>query len=130
MSNLKMFALFAVLCPALTLASCTSSPSSTDGGAEIKTNNVTGTVSTTLNESLDDSFDAAEWAVDDMKYTVTHRAEDAMKGVIKAKTADNTEVIVTLDRNGDELTNLSVSAGTLNTEIARALVTRIQDRVD
>jgi hypothetical protein len=127
---MKTFTWILVLAPMLLLGSCTSSPSSTEGAAELKTNTVTGSVSTTLPAGLEESFDAAEWAVDEMKYTVTKKAEDALKGVISAKTADGTNVEIVLDKNGSEVTNLSVSAGPTKTEISRALVTKIQDRVD
>jgi hypothetical protein len=66
--------------------------------------------------------------VEAMKYTTTKKAVDAMKGVVTAKTADGSMVDITLERNGDQLTNLAVSAGPTKTEIAQALVTKIQER--
>ncbi len=114
--------------PMILAAACSSSPSAAKGGSDVKTNAVTGTMSTTLSAPLQRSYDAALWAVDAMKFTVTKKAVDTMKGLVTAKTADGTTVDITLDKNGDTMTNLAVSAGPTRTEVAQALVTKIQER--
>lgn len=125
---MKKLAWLLAAVPMLMAAGCSSSPSAAKGGAEVRTNNVTGTVSTMLSSSLQSSYNAALRAVDDMKYTTTRKALDAMKGVINAKTADGTTVDITLEKKGAELTDLAVSAGPTETDIAKTLVTEIQER--
>ena len=124
----KLAWLLAAAVPMLLAPGCSSSPSAAKGGAEVKTNNVTGTVSTMLSSPLQSSYNAALRTVDDMKYTTTKKALDAMKGVINAKTADGTTVDITLEKKGETLTDLAVSAGPTKTDVARAVVTRIQER--
>ena len=114
--------------PMLLAAACSSSPSAAKGGSDVKTNAVTGTLSTMLSSPLQRSYDAALWAVDEMKFTTTKKAVDALSGVVNAKTADGTSVEITLEKNGDAMTKLAVSAGPIRTEVARALVTKIQER--
>jgi hypothetical protein len=114
---------------ALVAGGCTTSPSATTGAAELKTNNVTGTVSTTLPVGLDAAFRAAQGAVSDLKFTMTKSAADALKGVVEARTADGTSVETTVTKIGDALTKLEVSAGPTRTEVARAVVAKIQERV-
>jgi hypothetical protein len=114
--------------PMLLAPGCSSSPSAAKGGAEVKTNNVTGTVSTMLSTSLQSAYNASLRAADDMKYTTTKKALDAMKGVVTAKTADGTTIDITLENKGAELTALTVNAGPTKTDLATALVTKIQER--
>ena len=117
-----------ILIPALTMAACSSEPSSVSGGSQLRTNNVTGVISTTLSTPLEASYSATKKAVDDMKFTMTTKALDAMKGVVTAKTADGTDVDITLVKQTDKLTKVEVDAGPTRTEVARALIARIQER--
>lgn len=114
--------------PALMLASCSSAPSPTSGGSDIRTNSVTGTVSTTLNKNLESSFKASKRAIEDMKFTPVTDSLDALKGVLQARTADGTTVDITVARQSDTLTVVEAGAGPLKTDVARALIAKIQER--
>jgi hypothetical protein len=110
------------------VSACTSSPSRTGGGADLTTNNVSGTVTTTLNVPLETAQHAAVQAMQDLQYTVSDQSLDANRGVVKAKTADGTKVDVTLDRASSNASRLSVNAGITKSDIARNVARKIQDR--
>jgi hypothetical protein len=120
---------FLVLFTALGLGACTSTLPAGDGMPEMKTNRVTGDVNTLVNSGLDYTFDQTVAAVrDDMQFTLEHSAKDALVGVVKARTAQNKLVVVTLSRKSDAITGVNVNAGTFDPSIARAVADRIAAR--
>ena len=117
-----------VVAAASLFGACTSQPSHEGRGADLQTNNVTGTVSTRLSSSLENAHRAAVQTMQDMKYTVTSQPLDANKGIVKATTADGSSVEATIERDGDRMSTLSVNAGITHADVARDVARRIQDR--
>jgi hypothetical protein len=109
-------------------AACTTAPSGSGGGADLRTNNATGTVTTTLASSLEASHAAAVQAMQDLKYSVTEKPLDANKGVVKATTADGSKVEATVEREGDKMSKLSVNAGITKSDVARTVARKIQEK--
>ena len=110
------------------ISACTSAPSGSSGGADLQTNNATGTVTTTLGEPLQRAHPDAVRAMQDLGYTVTDQPLDANKGVVKARTADGTKVEATLEQNGTTMSRLSVNAGITQSGLARTVARKIQER--
>lgn len=108
---------------------CTSQAPSSDSTAKIKTNNVTGTVSTLAQRSLDETYNASRAALDDLQFKVDKAEKDALMGVFKAKTADGTTVDVNLSKVSDKITELSVNAGPLSTDLAQTIMNKIADKL-
>ena len=112
----------------LAAGACTSSGGAATGGSELRTNNATGTVMTTLGQGLESAHQSAIQAMQDLRYTVNEQPLDANKGLVKATTADGTKVEATLTRDGDRQTKLSVNAGITHSDIARNVARKIQER--
>ncbi|MFO0831829.1 MAG: DUF3568 family protein [Phycisphaerales bacterium] len=118
-----------IIASLLLIAGCSSTQPALDGKPEVKTHRVTGEVSTIVNRGLERTFDASVDAVkDDLKFTVESSVKDALVGVVKARTAENKLVTVTLNKKSDTVTSVSVTAGAFDSGIAKATVDRIVDR--
>lgn len=116
---------------ALSFAACSSTQPASDGKPEVKTHRVTGEVSSLLNTGLDNAYNAAVSAVkDDLQFTVESSTKDALIGVVKARTAQNKLVTVTLTKKSDSITGLAVSAGAFDSSIAKATADKIIARTN
>lgn len=116
----------ALIVPALALSACTTDAPAESGQAGLTTNAVSGTVKTYASADLDRTFAAAQKAVKEMQFTTVKEAKDSLKGIVDCKTADDKAVGIVLSRLSDAITEVSVNAGTFNTDIAKAMATRIQ----
>lgn len=108
---------------------CTSEPATTSTTSKIKTDNVTGTVSTLAQRSLERSFDASRAALEELQFKLGKAEKDALMGVLSAKTAEGTTVDVNLSKVSDEITDVSVNAGPLGTSLAQTVMAKIADRL-
>lgn len=116
-----------VLLPALlTLSACNESTKAHEGQADINQNKVTGEAYTIASASLDRSYDGAIRAINSLQFKIEKQAKDALKGVITARTADNTSVSVDLTRKSDAITAISVTAGPLEQSLAKTVLEKIQ----
>ncbi len=115
---------------ALLVAGCSSTQPAGEGRPEMKTHRVTGEVSTLVNAGLDRAFDQSVAAVrDDLQFTVESSAKDALVGVVKARTAQNKLVTVTLNKKSDTITSVNVSAGAFDSDVATAVAEKISSRL-
>ena len=112
--------------PLLGLAACSTDAPKESGQAGLTTNAVSGTVKTYAEAGLDDTYAAAQKAVKEMQFTPVKEAKDALKGIVNCKTADDKAVGIVLNKVSDSITEVSVNAGTLNTDVAKAMAARIQ----
>ncbi|CAN5701003.1 hypothetical protein BH11PLA1_BH11PLA1_08480 [soil metagenome] len=109
------------------LSACSTNPPATAGGASIKSNNVTGTVSTQVEVGVDAAYMAARAAVDEMRFYLLDSPHDALSGHVNARTADDDKITVDLSRVSDRITTIDVNAGgPTKTAIADNLMRRIQ----
>lgn len=114
----------------LLTAGCYSSGSAGSSSATATFNKATGNIYTTVDRSLDDAFDAAQSAMNDMGYSTESANKDALKGIIKAREADKSVVTTTLDRKSDRVTNIEVNVGPLGSEPkARLILEKIMSRL-
>src|SRR5262245_23838472 len=87
-------------------SACTSEPAATESTTTIEINNVTGTVRTLAERSLDDAFDASKEALEELQFNLGRADKDAAKGVLLARTVenDNTTLGVILNRVSNNIT--------------------------
>lgn len=96
---------------ALTLAACNTAPTSSKGGEQATFASVTGELSSTIAFTLDESFNAAKGAMDDMQFKTEKAEKDALKGIVEAREADGDKVSITVLRNAEKVTDVVVSVG-------------------
>lgn len=114
---------------AAAIGGCASQP------AAGRVNLLTGGHTTTVGATLDAAYEESTRAAEDLGFFVGYRTADALRGSISAVTAHRVELSIRLDRlepsapgAGPE-TRVSVSAGPLHQDFARALLGRIVERV-
>lgn len=112
------------------IAGCNTSPTSSRGGEQATFSKISGSISTSVAASLDRTFDAAKSAMGDMQYTTDRATKDALKGIIEAREADGRKVTTTVTRRADDITDISISVGTMGDEAkARMILDKILARV-
>ena len=123
----RSFLAAALVCSTLALSACTTDAPRESGQAGLTTNAVSGTVKTYAEAGLDRTFAAAQKAVKEMQFTTVKESKDVLKGIVDCKTADDKAVGIVLSKVSDSITEVNVNAGTLNTDIAKAMANKIQD---
>lgn len=108
------------------LGACSSTTSSGTSSAAIEQNKVTGNTSTLASVGLDRAYEGSIRAINDLQFKIESQAKDALKGVIKAKTADGKTVSIDLTKKSDTITEVEVSAGPLEQSLARTVIEKIQ----
>jgi hypothetical protein len=121
--------LFAVvLLPAL--PACTNTASAGKGDSTAVFNTVSGNLTTSTDRPIEDAFAAAKQGVSDMGYSTEKANQDALKGVIVAREADNGRVDVTLLRKAERVTEIEVGVGAFGDEAkARLILDKILARL-
>ena len=115
---------------ALALTGCTSTQSAGNSNTAVTFNKTTGNIYTTVDRSLDDSFEASKRAMDDMGYTTQESSKDVMKGIVKAREADNSLVTVDLSRQSDKVTQIPAKVGPFGSETkSRLILDKIHNRL-
>jgi hypothetical protein len=70
---------------------------------------------------------ATEKAVDELQLVVTDKYSDATAGKLEAMTADNKKVRISLNRQGDNITEITIRVGTFgDEELSRFILSKIQ----
>jgi hypothetical protein len=108
------------------LGACSSTTTSGTSSAAIEQNKVTGNTSTLASVGLDRAYEGSIRAINNLQFKIESQAKDALKGVIKAKTADGKTVSVDLTKKSDTITQVEVSAGPLEQSLARTVIEKIQ----
>lgn len=108
------------------LGACSSTTSSGTSSAAIEQNKVTGNTSTLASVGLDRAYEGSIRAINGLQFKIESQAKDALKGVIRAKTADGKTVSVDLTKKSDTITEVEVSAGPLEQSLARTVIEKIQ----
>jgi hypothetical protein len=122
-------AFFPVLLSAGSLIACTSTQPATDNNAEVRVNRVTGDTSCLTSVNLDRAYAGSLDAVRDLQFTLESEAKDAIKGIVKARTADKSLVTITLTRKADMITHINVNAGSFNQGLAQTVMAQVQERL-
>ena len=113
-----------------TLSGCTSTQSAGNSSTAVTFNKTTGNIYTTVDRSLDDSFEAAKRAMDDMGYKTEESNKDVMKGIVKAREADNSRITIQLDRQSNKVTQIEANVGPFGSESkARLILDKILSRL-
>ena len=127
---MRTFAFLSFLALTLSAGSCTSSQTAGSSNTSVTFNKTTGNVYTTVDRSLDACFEASRKAMDDMGYKVEESSKDVLKGIIKAREADNSRVSVELKRKSDKVTDVEVNVGAFGSEPkARLILDKILSRL-
>lgn len=92
---------------------------------------VSGRLETIIEAPIDRAWDATRSAVeDDLGFAVERAEHDALKGELRAKQADGTNVRVNLERKGDNLTEVRIRVGTFGDEAqSRLIMDKIEDNL-
>ena len=70
---------------------------------------------------------ATEKAVDELQLVVTDKYSDATAGKLEAMTADTKKVRISLKRQGDNITEITIRVGTFgDEELSRFILSKIQ----
>ncbi len=75
-----------------------------------------GTLSASIDASLDKTYDAAVKALESFELTVSEKAKDAFQAQIEAKDALDKNYRVKLQRVGDTVTKVSIGIGSFGDE--------------
>jgi len=88
---------------------------------------VTGELKATEAYSVPDVWIATERAVDKLQFIVTDKEHDVTAGRLEAYTADNKKVRISLTRQGDNITEITIRIGTFgDEELSRFILSKIQ----
>lgn len=105
----------------ITLAGCTS-PQPSASGHPVKFNGLTGTLTTEEPASVDATVRAAQSAIDELQLRTGDKSQDALKGIIRARTAEGDSVIVTVQRISSSASSVSIDTGPLGKEKTARLI--------
>lgn len=83
---------------------------------------VTGKLETTQEVPLDKAFEATKAGIKDLEFTLVEEKKDALYGEVRAKTADNTSVTVTLKPLTEKTTEFSIRVGVFGDEDRSRLI--------
>ncbi|HLO42161.1 MAG TPA: DUF3568 family protein [Phycisphaerales bacterium] len=108
--------------------------SSTSGSSSAKTtatetSTITGRSTMTASVGLDSAYAAAKDAISELQFVQTQDNKDALTAVLKAKTADNKTVTVTLTRKSDTITDVEVDAGVIDRSLAQKTLDTIRRKI-
>ncbi len=110
------------------LSACetTQSPS---GGA-VRYNKVTGNLNALVEAPLERVWSAARAGIAELEFKPGSESKDALTGILSAKTADNSDVKVRLEKRTENTTDVTVSVGPFGREAAaRELMERIKSKL-
>lgn len=110
------------------LAACetTQSPS---GGA-VRYNTVTGNLNALVDAPLDRVWAAARAGIAELEFKSGSESKDALTGILTAKTADNSDIKVRMEKRTENTTHLTVGVGPFGREaMARELMERIKAKL-
>lgn len=83
---------------------------------------VEGIMKTTVEASLDRTWDAANKSVEQLQFSVKSSSKDALQAKLVARESDKTDVKIYLERKGDNLTEVSVRVGVFGDEAQSRLI--------
>jgi hypothetical protein len=90
---------------------------------------VKGELHSTEGVSLDRAWNATQAAIGDMGFTVTAKDKDAVSAELNAITADGKRIKIVLNREADNVTEISIRVGTFGDEsMSRLILERIRKR--
>jgi hypothetical protein len=91
---------------------------------------VNGEVESTEAASLSRTWDASLAAMQDMQYTVTSKAKDALEGNLTARNANNTEIKIKLKYVSNTATEVHIRVGKIGDEtLSRAILDKIREHL-
>lgn len=104
------------------------STTTTASGGTATFNKASGNLSTTVNAPLDQAYEAATDAIEELQFRIDTTTKDALTGVINAETATGDDIKVTLQKQTDTVTDITIGMGPLGKEsTARILLDKIQE---
>lgn len=119
-------ALSLVLAPALSFAAL--------GGCKTNQSGVTntlGTYSTNVGANPEKATRAAEKALDSMKFLQVSASHTSVDGRVTAKTAQNDDVCVNIEKDGENVSRVRVRVGhTGDAELSAQIMDRIRKNLD
>jgi hypothetical protein len=91
---------------------------------------VNGVVESTEAASLNRTWDASLAAMQDLQYTVTSQAKDALVGNLTARNANNTEINIKLKYVSNTSTEVHIRVGKLGDEtLSRTILSKIKEHL-
>lgn len=83
---------------------------------------ISGELSSTEEATLDRTWAATQAAIKDLQFTVKERSKDALQARLVAEQADNTDVKVSLESEGQKLTKVKIRIGVFGDEAKSRLI--------
>lgn len=91
---------------------------------------VKGELKVTENATLDRAWRATQAAMNDLEFTVTSQARDALAGRLIARTALDKKIEIHLAKTGEKLTEIRIRVGTFGDEdLSRVIHDKIKQRL-
>jgi hypothetical protein len=91
---------------------------------------VSGALTTTLQAPMDQAWNAAQGAVEELQFRAGTKTKDALTALMTAKTADNGEVKIRLDKRSEGVTWVRIGVGPFGKEAtARAVLQKIKEKL-
>jgi hypothetical protein len=117
----RVAALCLCLCSAAVTGGCLAVAAGAAAGAGTYAY-VTGELSTVQEVPLDRAWSAAKSTVNDLQFTIKEEAKDALQARLISQQADQTEVKILLDAQGDKVTKIRVRIGVFGDEATSRLI--------
>jgi hypothetical protein len=125
---MKVAVAAAVLASALLLGSCNRAQNTAPGAVSFS--RITGNLNATLDAPLDRTWAATQAAVDELQFHTGTKSKDALTGIMTAKTADNSEVRIRLEKRTDSRTGITVGVGPFGKEsLAQTVLDKIRAKI-
>lgn len=83
---------------------------------------ISGELSSVEEAKLDRTWSATQAAIKDLQFTVKEQSKDALQARLVATQADNTDVKVTLESQGEKLTKIKIRIGVFGDEAKSRLI--------
>ena len=91
---------------------------------------ISGHLNATLEAPIDRVWTAAQAAIEELQFKTGTKSKDALTGLLTAKTADNSDVRVRLDKRTDATTDVMVGVGPFGKEAtARIVLDKIKEKL-
>jgi hypothetical protein len=83
----------------------------------------------TASVGLDSAYNATKDALAELQFFITQDTKDALTGVVKARTADNKNLTVTLNKKSENITEVSVDPGVIERSLGQRVIETIRAKM-
>lgn len=114
----------------LSLLSACRTTQDPESGRDVRYNKVTGHLNTVLEAPIERVWSAVQAAVDELQFKPGTTNKDALTGILTAKTADNNNIRIRIERLTENTTDATVIVGPFGEQdTAREIMDRIKSKI-